>query len=46
MSGYFEIGIYNGKTEVNMGTLWRSAYQLGASGIFIVFFKGFEDISK
>jgi tRNA G18 (ribose-2'-O)-methylase SpoU len=35
-SGYFEIGIYNVKTEVNMGTLWRSAYQLGASGIFTI----------
>lgn len=36
MSGYFEIGIYNTKTEVNVGTLWRSAYQLGAQGIFTV----------
>jgi len=36
MSGYFEIGIYNGKAEVNIGTLWRSAYQLGASGIFTI----------
>ena len=36
MSGYFEIGIYNGKTEINIGTLWRSAYQLGASGIFTI----------
>jgi tRNA G18 (ribose-2'-O)-methylase SpoU len=36
MSGYFEIGIYNVKTEMNMGTLWRSAYQLGASGIFTI----------
>lgn len=36
MSGYYEIGIYNGKTEVNIGTLWRSAYQLGASGIFTI----------
>jgi tRNA G18 (ribose-2'-O)-methylase SpoU len=34
--GYFEIGIYNGKTAVNLGTLWRSAFQLGASGIFII----------
>ncbi len=34
--GYFEIGIYNGKTPANLGTLWRSAYQLGASGIFII----------
>ena len=36
MRGYFEIGIYQGKTEENIGTLWRSAYQLGASGIFTI----------
>ena len=36
MSGYFEIGIYHTKTEMNVGTLWRSAYQLGASGIFTI----------
>lgn len=34
--GFFEIGIYHGKTEVNLGTLWRSAYQLGAAGIFTI----------
>jgi len=34
--GYFEIGIYHIKSEVNIGTLWRSAYQLGASGIFTI----------
>ena len=34
--GYFEIGIYNGKTPANLGTLWRSAFQLGAAGIFII----------
>ncbi len=34
--GFFEIGIYRGKTEANVGTLWRSAYQLGASGIFTI----------
>lgn len=33
---YFGIGIYNGKTEANVGTLWRSAYQLGASFIFTI----------
>jgi tRNA G18 (ribose-2'-O)-methylase SpoU len=33
---YFEIGIYNTKTESNVGTLWRSAYQLGAAGIFTI----------
>jgi tRNA G18 (ribose-2'-O)-methylase SpoU len=36
MRGFFEIGIYHTKTEVNVGTLWRSAYQLGASGIFTI----------
>jgi tRNA G18 (ribose-2'-O)-methylase SpoU len=36
MRGYFEIGIFHGKTETNMGTLWRSAYQMGAAGIFII----------
>lgn len=34
--GYFEIGIYNSKTPANIGTLWRSAYQLGAAGIFCI----------
>ena len=34
--GFFEIGMYHTKTEVNVGTLWRSAYQLGASGIFTI----------
>lgn len=33
---YFEIGIYHTKTETNVGTLWRSAFQLGASGIFTI----------
>lgn len=36
MRGYFEIGIYHTKTASNVGTLWRSAYQLGAAGIFTV----------
>lgn len=34
--GFFEIGIYRGKSKENVGTLWRSAYQLGASGIFTI----------
>src|SRR5688500_6838152 len=34
--GYFEIGIASGKTVENVGTLWRSAYQLGAAGIFTI----------
>lgn len=34
--GYFEVGIYHGKTPANVGTLWRSAFQMGASGIFTI----------
>lgn len=34
--GYFEIGVFNTKCEMNIGTLWRSAYQLGAIGIFTI----------
>lgn len=34
--GYFGIGIYGGKTSKNLGTLWRSAWQLGASYCFVV----------
>ncbi len=33
---YFEIGIYQPLHTENIGTLWRSAYQLGASGIFTI----------
>jgi len=33
---YFEIGIYNPKTAQNVGTLWRTAYQLGAVGVFTI----------
>lgn len=47
--GYFEIGIYNGKTPANLGTLWRSAFQLGASGIFLIghrFYKQASDTVK
>ena len=36
MRGFFEMGIYNTKSSLNVGTLWRSAYQLGASGIFTI----------
>jgi len=32
--GYFAIGIENGKTRSNIGTLWRSAGIFGASFIF------------
>ena len=34
--GFFEIGIHRVKTAINVGTLWRSAYQLGAAGIFTI----------
>lgn len=34
--GFFEIGIFRGKTPANVGTLWRSAYQMGAQGIFTI----------
>jgi tRNA(Leu) C34 or U34 (ribose-2'-O)-methylase TrmL len=34
--GYFGIGMYHPKTVDNLGTLWRSAYQLGASFIFTI----------
>lgn len=47
--GYFEIGIFNSKTAANLGTLWRSAYQLGASGIFVIgarFHKQASDTTK
>lgn len=35
-SGFFGIGIVNNVDELNIGTLWRSAYILGASFIFTV----------
>lgn len=36
MRGYFGIGIEYPKREVNVGTLWRSAYCFGASFIFTI----------
>ena len=33
---YFEIGIYQPHNGLNIGTLWRSAQQLGAAGIFTI----------
>ena len=36
MRGYFAVGIENPKKEVNIGTLWRSAYSFGASFIFTI----------
>jgi tRNA G18 (ribose-2'-O)-methylase SpoU len=35
-NGFFGIGIVNNVDEINIGTLWRSAYILGASFIFTV----------
>ena len=34
--GYFGIGIYHTKTEINVGTLWRSAHNFGASFCFTI----------
>ncbi|WP_335966507.1 RNA methyltransferase [Galbibacter sp. PAP.153] len=34
--GYFGIGILNGKTPANLGVLWRSAQNMGASFIFTI----------
>lgn len=34
--GYFGIGVENLKNKINLGTLWRSAYCLGASFIFVI----------
>lgn len=34
--GYFAIGIWHPKAEENIGTLWRSAWQLGATEIFTI----------
>jgi tRNA G18 (ribose-2'-O)-methylase SpoU len=36
IKGYYAIGVFNPKTDHNIGTLWRSAYILGASYIFTV----------
>ncbi len=36
MSGYFGIGVIGCKSKVNMGTLWRSAYNFGASYLFVI----------
>lgn len=36
MRGYFGIGIAHAKTEVNVGTLWRSAHSFGADFVFTV----------
>jgi tRNA (guanosine-2'-O-)-methyltransferase len=36
MRGYFGIGVENLKTKENLGTLWRSAINLGADFIFVI----------
>lgn len=36
MRGYFGVGIENCKTGANIGTLWRSAHNLGAAFIFVI----------
>lgn len=36
MRDYFGIGIEQSKFEVNIGTLWRSAYNMGAAFIFTI----------
>lgn len=35
-TGYFGIGLVSPKTETNVGTVWRSAYQLGAAYLFTI----------
>ena len=34
--GFFTCGVMGLKNEVNLGTLWRSAFQLGAAGMFVI----------
>jgi tRNA(Leu) C34 or U34 (ribose-2'-O)-methylase TrmL len=34
--GFFGVGVYNSKSVDNVGTMWRSAYMLGASFIFTI----------
>lgn len=34
--GFFGVGILNSESESNIGTLWRSAYILGASFVFTI----------
>lgn len=36
MRGYFGIGVMLPKCETNVGTLWRSAYNMGAAYVFTV----------
>ena len=39
-AGYFNIGVVGAKHSHNLGSLWRSAYQLGAAGVFVVADRG------
>jgi hypothetical protein len=34
--GFFGVGVYNAKAAENVGTLWRSAFMLGASFVFTI----------
>ncbi|HEU4427200.1 MAG TPA: RNA methyltransferase [Myxococcota bacterium] len=34
--GYFEVAVYQPKAAVNVGTLWRTAYQLGCAGLHVI----------
>lgn len=36
MSGFFQVGIYHPKREVNVGGLYRSAHLFDAAGVFTV----------
>lgn len=36
MRGYYGIGVYHPKWELNVGTLWRHAFAFGASFIFTI----------
>ena len=34
--GFFSVGVVGAKSKHNLGTLWRSAYQLDAAAIFTI----------
>lgn len=40
IAGFFTCGVVGAKHSHNLGTLWRSAFQLGAAGIFVVADRG------
>jgi tRNA G18 (ribose-2'-O)-methylase SpoU len=35
-AAYFEVGVFQPKRAHNIGTLWRSALQMGAGGLFTI----------